>query len=334
MRIAVANPAGPRSFARYAQALCSSLSAQGVRLQGSADAHRPHLFWNPYGGWGEAPVWPGSSRTALVVSFHGAAGWSKPLALVYGREPTTAMHNWAQVQRERWEPLLSAANAILVPSRYAQQELLDLFSLKPQRVHVVPLGHDPRLFNAHGPVAEGVGFLHVSAGGPVKRVGLILDAYALLAAPETPLTLVLPQERWPTTVPPGVRLLEPVDNDLDLAALYRGALALLQPSAWETFGLPAVEAAACGTPVIVSANSAPAEIWSDHAFLLQSDQAWELASAMRKMMDPELRRQMTARAMERAQELTWDACAAKTLEVFRRVRYKQRIWHFLPWNKT
>lgn len=332
LQIAQADPAGPKSFHRYAQALRPWLAAQGVHVKPAAQTQQAHVFWNPYGGWGEPAVLPPEAKQPLVVTFHGAAGWSKPLRRVQGQQPPLESVQWAAAQRTRWEGVLRSARAILVPSDYGKTELLGLFALDEARLHVIPLGHDPRIFQPLGPKADGVGFLHVSAGGPVKRVGLILNAYARLQQPKPSLTLVLPPDRWPASLPAGVKLLAPVDDDAQLAALYRGAIALLQPSAWETFGLPAVEAAACGTPPIVSANTAPKQIWQEHALMIHSDEPEELAAAMYAMLDAPTLAHWRGLAIEHARKLTWEACAARTAKIFHSVNDRRGIWRFAPWR--
>lgn len=332
MRMIIAEPAGPTSFRRYAQALIQAFDPHGLQPVSASRWPRPHLFWNPYGGWGEPAVLSDNPRLPMVITFHGGAGWSKPLERVYGIPPTEALQQWALQQRTHWEPVLRRASAILLPSSYGKEELLDLFALADERLHVVPLGHDPQTFRPQGPRTDAIGFLHVSSGGPVKRVGSLLEAYALLHPPKPPLTLILPRERWPDLPQPGVNLLLPINDDARLAEIYRGALALIQPSAWETFGLPALEAAACATPAIVSDNSAPAQIWKGHALLLRNDTASELACAMRSMMDAPTRALWSTLALERAQTLTWKACATQTEEIFRHVINRRSVWRFAPWR--
>ena len=104
----------------------------------------------------------------------------------------------------------------------------------------------------------------------------------------------------------------------ELAALYRGAIALLLPSTEEGFGLPAAEAMACGTAVITSHAPALVEITGDAALHVADA---ELADAMRRVMnDGDLRASLIARGRERAARLTWSSCAQKTREVYDRAR--------------
>ncbi|MGC9128898.1 MAG: glycosyltransferase, partial [Acidithiobacillus sp.] len=301
MRVAVSAPDGPLSFRRYAQALQLALADLGIVCEegGAPDAT---LFWNPYGGWGEPPHHDSKDRP-FVLTFHGGAGWSKPLSEVYGAEPHPDSCRHAQQQRLRWEPVLADAAAILVPSQYGKEELLGLFALDPERIVVTPLGVDRAVFHSsQGDAVGSAGFLHVSGGGPVKRVGWIIEAYRALRRPDIPLTLVLPETRWPERPPPGVVLLAALNDDLQLAALYRRAIALIQVSAWETFALPVLEAAACGTPAILSRRAALLELWQDAAYFIPEDSPVGIHRAMEALLDPDTRNALAAKAFLRAQQ--------------------------------
>ena len=102
----------------------------------------------------------------------------------------------------------------------------------------------------------------------------------------------------------------------ELAALYRGAIALVMPSTEEGFGLPAAEAMASGTAVITSHAPALVEITGDAALHVAGA---ELADAMRSVMiDGKLRASLIARGRERAARFTWSSCARRTREVYER----------------
>ena len=109
-----------------------------------------------------------------------------------------------------------------------------------------------------------------------------------------------------------------VDDD-ELAALYRGAIALVIPSIEEGFGLPAVEAMACGTPVITSNAPALVEITGDAALHVDARDATAIGNAMIRIANDEsLRRDLASRAIARAHQFTWKTCAAKTREAYER----------------
>src|SRR5262249_14239934 len=105
--------------------------------------------------------------------------------------------------------------------------------------------------------------------------------------------------------------------DEDLVFLYSRAYALVQPSLLEGFGLPAVEAMACGTPVIASwAGSLPEVIGGAGAFFDPTD-VDSIAAAIRELLaDPDRRDQLAIRALRRSARFTWDAAARGLLDCF------------------
>jgi glycosyltransferase involved in cell wall biosynthesis len=104
----------------------------------------------------------------------------------------------------------------------------------------------------------------------------------------------------------------------DLVALYSGALAFVFPSLYEGFGLPALEAMACGCPVIAYRNSSIPEVVDAAGMLL--DPREDLAAAIREVIGNEgLRRNLSAAGLVRAAQFSWDASAQAFLEVLRLV---------------
>jgi glycosyltransferase involved in cell wall biosynthesis len=109
-------------------------------------------------------------------------------------------------------------------------------------------------------------------------------------------------------------------DDETLACLYTGASAFVFPSLYEGFGLPILEAMACGCPVICSNAASLPEVAGDAAFQLDPTDAEGLAHALDSVLtDSTLRRSMIQKGIERAQQFSWKETAAKTLEVFTRV---------------
>ena len=103
-------------------------------------------------------------------------------------------------------------------------------------------------------------------------------------------------------------------SDADLRHLYAGARALVLPSAAEGFGLPAVEAARCGTPVIATTASPLPELLAGGGFFVAPGDIQGLTAALEKLCgDPALQRVMGATALERSRELTWDRTAASVI---------------------
>jgi alpha-1,3-rhamnosyl/mannosyltransferase len=107
--------------------------------------------------------------------------------------------------------------------------------------------------------------------------------------------------------------------DADLVQLLNGAAALVFPSLWEGFGLPAVEAMSCGVPVLASRRGSLPEVVADAGLFFDPENPSEIADCIVRFLgDPELRRRLSNIALERSRTFTWDRAAGLAEECFRR----------------
>lgn len=206
------------------------------------------------------------------------------------------------------------ARRVLTVSEASKRAIVETLLVSPENVAVTPNGVDERFF-AEGPKAAGRYFLFVGNDKPHKNVGTLIEAFARVRETRN-VQLVLCGGEFDAgdgVVAPGF-----VSDD-ELAALYRGAIALVMPSAEEGFGLPAAEAMACGTAVITSRAAALVEITGDAALHADAEPR-ALASAMSRLADDDaLRRALSIRGRERARSMTWMRCAELTRAAFRSV---------------
>jgi glycosyltransferase involved in cell wall biosynthesis len=109
-------------------------------------------------------------------------------------------------------------------------------------------------------------------------------------------------------------------DDSDLPDLYRGAQMFVYPSLYEGFGLPILEAMACGIPVITSNCSSLPEVAGNAALLIDPTRPEELAAAMSALVgNGALHEELRWKGIARAKEFTWEAVARQTLAVYRTV---------------
>ena len=238
-----------------------------------------------------------------------------------------------------FEPGLRRSSLILTDSAFVKQEIMEVFGLPSEQILPIPLGVSP-LFRPlsvqetaavrepHG-LAHGNYLLTVGTLEPRKNLIAALRAYAQL--PETtrrafPLVLAglkgwhsdaLDRELSPLLAGGQVRLTGYLSRE-DLAALIAGATALVYPSIYEGFGLPPLEAMACGVPTIVSNVASLPEVVGDTGLLVDPNDHAALRDAMASLIEsPATRAELAARSLARAALFTWDKCFEQTLAAYR-----------------
>jgi glycosyltransferase involved in cell wall biosynthesis len=247
--------------------------------------------------------------------------------------PLTWPHPLLAPERKRWirvGPRLRKAAAVATVSRFSADEAIKHLDVDPRRLEVIPLGVDPTVFHPSGTPAEDDPYLlHVAAWGPHKGFEEALAVVAQLAERGLPHRLVLagPRESWMTShVQAAVRMISRPDRAVlagyvdDLAATYSGASALLMTSRCEGFGLPVLEAMACGTPVIAFANSSLPEVVGEAGVLVGDGDIDAMAGAVRDVVgSPALRQELVAAGLARAAEFRWSDTTAAYRELLESV---------------
>ncbi|HEY2324238.1 MAG TPA: glycosyltransferase family 1 protein [Thermoanaerobaculia bacterium] len=237
------------------------------------------------------------TSTPTVVTIH-------DLIHLHLSNPVKRAYAWTMLRRAAKQTVVTVTGAM-------KQEIES--TLGAREVIVTPNGVDPR-FTPDGRRSPGEYFLFVGNDKPHKNVATLVAAYER-AKPSAGLVLAGAEfSRFRSRVTlPGF-----VDDD-ELAALYRGALALVIPSIEEGFGLPAVEAMACGTAVITSNAPALVEITGDAALHVDARDAGAIADAMIRIAnDGTLRADLASRGIARARQFTWRTCAERTREAYER----------------
>jgi glycosyltransferase involved in cell wall biosynthesis len=162
-----------------------------------------------------------------------------------------------------------------------------------------------------------------------KNASLVVSALSLLETAERPALLFvggaaeLETEFEDFSQEGVVRIAHP--TDAELVAAYSGARALLYPSRYEGFGLPMLEAFACGCPVVTCRNSSLPEVAGDAALYVSEDDPAELAEAVRRLGDPELRTRLRQRGFERVARFSWRQTAEEIEHFLRGLASEIRI---------
>jgi alpha-1,3-rhamnosyl/mannosyltransferase len=196
---------------------------------------------------------------------------------------------------------------VLTVSETVKREIVSTFGCADEHVVVTPNGvRTP--FSDDGPKAEGRYFLYVGNDKPHKNVDVLVDAFSTVENA----ALVLTGAAFERFKSLERVVVSGFVDDAELAALYRGAIALVMPSREEGFGLPALEAMASGCAVITSNAPALIEI-TGHAALHVEPHAASLAEAMARIAsDESLRGTLASRGIARAKTFTWTRCAELT----------------------
>jgi glycosyltransferase involved in cell wall biosynthesis len=232
------------------------------------------------------------------------------------------------------------ADHILADSHATKSDLVSLLSVEPEKITVVHLAADPsshplpeseagRVAAKHG--LEPGYLLFVGTLEPRKNLPGLLQAYRTLLdgkVTTAPLVLVggkgwLYDEVFECVerlhLAERVRFLHDVPN-ADLPGLYSAASVLTTPSFYEGFGLPALEAMACSTPVVVSDRASLPEVVGEAGLLVNPDDPEDVAQALARVLTEEpLRARMRELGLAQAARFTWEKAARETLAVYQAV---------------
>lgn len=240
---------------------------------------------------------------------------------------------------------------VITSSEYSRRQITELYRLSPPRVSVTPLAAAAHF----APVAdeaelrgvraryriEGDYLLAVGSIQPRKNLVRLMAAYAELCrsrgAGAMPKLVLVGKRGW---LDAGILraaaeseasrniLFTGYVPEIDLPALYSGALAFVYPSFYEGFGLPPLEAMQCGAPVVVGNRTSLPEVVGDAGLCVDPFSEREIAEAVARVIDdPHLRAAMSAHGVERARRFTWRATALATLQIYEEVRQSAAARH-------
>jgi glycosyltransferase involved in cell wall biosynthesis len=248
---------------------------------------------------------PVRSLVPLVVTFH-------DLAVL--RHPET-FNRWTRTYSRLALPRVArAARRLIAVSEFTKRELVELLDVPEEKVRVIPNAVGPP-FEANGEAAAGDYVLAVSTLEPRKNLPRLVEAFQRANLNGCRL-LVAGMRGWGSVElnGDGVSWVGFVSDD-ELAALYRGARAVAYVPLYEGFGMPVLEAMACGAPVVAAGTPAVAEVAGDAAVLVDPLDPGAIAAGIAEALDR--RDELRALGLERAAAFDWRDVARATVEVYR-----------------
>lgn len=276
------------------------------------------------------------------------------LPVLYGGKTAVTIHDVSYEAHGEWSRLFQRwklrtfsgmaarrAQVVLTDSEFSKQELLKYYRLPASKIRVVPLAAND--FPGPHPAGEAGEYLKdrfglnenylifVGSIFPRRCIRTLLEAFELALKDGGPASLVLVGAdclRSSFELPQAVEALNlrlgrravlhlPRVEDSDLQCLYKGAMAFVFLSEYEGFGLTALEAMACGTPVISARTSSIPEVVGEAALLVcDPTDAVQVSQAILAVSgDAEKRAEMVRRGLSQASRFSWDRCAEETLRV-------------------
>ena len=320
----------PGQLCAFAQGV---MRAEAARPEGWYDLVHSHYWLSGQVGWLAADRW----RVPLVHTMHTMAR-VKNSQLAEGDTPEPPGREIGEAQ------VVESADRLVANTQGEARELIELYDADPDKVRVVPPGVDLDVFSV-GDVAAAraqVGLpqdaqvlLFVGRIQPLKAPDVLLKAAADLLSrrPELRRKLVvaviggpsgsglgkpraLQQLAQQLGIQAQVRFVPPVDR-ATLALWYRAADLVAVPSHSESFGLVAVEAQACGTPVVAAAVGGLPIAVGDSGLLIKGHRTADWSAGLESLLDDPARRELLSRrAVEHASQFSWDRTTDRLLEVY------------------
>jgi len=277
-----------------------------------------------------------NSNTRIVSTIHD---------LVFMRFPSHRGRSLSNSYFRRHKIAVEVSCKIIVPSKATKEDLEKFLKVNSRKITIIPEAADSRFrvikknadqneilkvigkyFDANKKYILTVGTLE-----PRKNLAKLVEAFSILPYQilKEYCLVIVGGKGW------NNQLLEKTINNLnikdkvilagfvldeDLPYIYNGASIFVYPSLYEGFGLPPLEALACGIPIIASKVSSLPEIIGDAGLFVNPQSEVEIASAIKKLLgSPNLRKKLAKRGLLRAQKYSWAKTAQKTLDVFERV---------------
>jgi len=282
------------------------------------------LYWDPTCTGGKNPTKKFlSAEKPMVATVHGAANMALPHHYTYKGWKNQLEGYFINAKRlYYWHHLRYRMHGVITVSNFAKEEIVRELDLDGNIITPIYHGFDKKVFK---PVknAKRDYLFHVSVFQPVKNIETLVKAYHQLdEKTRLPLVLVVPGFQGKIKVP-GLKLITEAQPQSKIAEYMQHARAFILPSVRESFGLPLIEAMACGTPVITSFGSACEEVASGTGILCHPDDVSDWREAMELLSTDDAAWQKHHElSLQRAKDFGWGKSATAHYEFFQSILEK------------
>ncbi|MCS7257873.1 MAG: glycosyltransferase family 4 protein [candidate division WOR-3 bacterium] len=281
--------------------------------------------------WGTANALPLIKTTKFIVTIHDLSSF-----VIKETYPLLRRIYYQKII----ENAVKKADIIITDSNFSRSSIINYFSLSSEKVKTIYLGVSPIFFTKPPPEhiyqvrkyynLPNDYILTLSVLEPKKNIERLIQAYALLKSKycNFPALVIAGSKKYgwlnrelftlvyKSNLQNDVFFIDEV-NYSDLPVIYHCAMLFVFPSLYEGFGLPVLEAMACGIPVITSNTSALSEISNNCAVLIDPYNVYSIAQAIETVIfDTEKRKVLGAKGQKNAERFSWDTAAKNLLEIF------------------
>jgi glycosyltransferase involved in cell wall biosynthesis len=339
MNIAVYKPNNtPLSMNIYLNKICQKLVCKGVKFTLFQDVislpQEVDIFWDPrLGAGGISALNRNITNKPIILTIHGTSLFSSRLKdNRWHYSQTLKLIRDRLIMKRTWRYFADHYNKIITVSDFAKREIVKHLSIAENLIEAIYLAADTNLFypldkddlktNKQKPY-----LFHVSVYQPMKNLKRIIKAYLSIAENDNIPDFLIVAPNFPDQINhPKIKLITKKVTPKQVGDYMRYALAFVFPSLHESFGLPIVEAMACGLPVITSNTNACPEIAGDAALLVNPHSKNAIADAMIKIIDDNiLRDNLSEKGLIRAGSFSWEKCADEHLSIFENTLKKRKL---------
>src|SRR3989344_6091001 len=251
---------------------------------------------------------------------------------LFNKDDLHKLTNWTKYS-------IKGAKHILARSKSTKDDIVKNYAVDPKKITVTYIGYDKKLFKHQSEEKiqsvkkiykiSGDYIIFVGTLQPRKNLERLIESFFRLTH-QLQLVIVgkkgwLYDSIFKKVKDLGIEkkvIFTDYVPDNDLPSLICGAKAYILPSLWEGFGIPVIEAQACGVPVVVSNVSSLPEIVADSGILVDPEKSDSIANGIKKSLDAKTRTDLVKRGFENIKRFSWEKCAKETLEVLEKVATK------------